>query len=115
MAIPGSVAVRRGRDGHRRQGRAVEADLVGLGRPEPVTLLGAHVDDDRALEVERLLERGQQGLQVVARDEPDVRDPEVLEQPPGLREGPFGALYLAYVRDPDGNKLCAIHRVKRDR
>ncbi|NYZ62941.1 VOC family protein [Luteimonas deserti] len=33
-----------------------------------------------------------------------------IEQPPGLREGPMGALHLAYVRDPDGNKLCAIHR-----
>ena len=38
-----------------------------------------------------------------------------IEQPPGLRESGFGALYLAYVRDPDGNKLCAIHRVKHDR
>jgi catechol 2,3-dioxygenase-like lactoylglutathione lyase family enzyme len=38
-----------------------------------------------------------------------------IEQPPGLREGSFGTLYLAYVRDPDGNKLCAIHRVRRDR
>ena len=34
------------------------------------------------------------------------------EEPPGLREGSMGALHLAYVRDPDGNKLCAIHRVK---
>lgn len=33
-----------------------------------------------------------------------------IEQPPGLREGMMGALYLAYVRDPDGNKLCALHR-----
>ena len=32
------------------------------------------------------------------------------EDPPGLREGSLGAMYLAYVRDPDGNKLCAIHR-----
>ncbi len=32
------------------------------------------------------------------------------EDPPGLREGPAGKLYLAYVRDPDGNKLCALHR-----
>ena len=23
----------------------------------------------------------------------------------------FGDLYLAYLRDPDGNKLCALHRV----
>ncbi|MEC5216817.1 catechol 2,3-dioxygenase-like lactoylglutathione lyase family enzyme [Actimicrobium sp. GrIS 1.19] len=34
------------------------------------------------------------------------------EDPPGLREGGMGALHLAYVRDPDGNKLCAIYRVK---
>ena len=32
------------------------------------------------------------------------------EDPPGLREGPGGALYLAYLRDPDGNKICAMHR-----
>jgi hypothetical protein len=24
-------------------------------------------------------------------------------------------MHLAYVRDPDGNKLCAIYRVKQDR
>ncbi len=35
-----------------------------------------------------------------------------IEQAPGLRNGSMGALYLAYVRDPDGNKLCAIHRPK---
>ena len=35
-----------------------------------------------------------------------------IEEPPGLREGKLGALYLAYVRDPDGNKLCARHRPK---
>ena len=32
------------------------------------------------------------------------------EEPPGLRVGPAGTLYLAYLRDPDGNKLCALHR-----
>jgi catechol 2,3-dioxygenase-like lactoylglutathione lyase family enzyme len=26
--------------------------------------------------------------------------------------GTIGAMHLAYVRDPDGNKLCAIHRVR---
>lgn len=31
------------------------------------------------------------------------------EDPPGVREFPFGKLYLAYLRDPDGNKLCAMH------
>lgn len=34
-----------------------------------------------------------------------------IEDPPGVREGSFGALYLAYLRDPDGNKLCALHRL----
>lgn len=32
------------------------------------------------------------------------------EDPPGFREGAAGQLYLAYLRDPDGNKLCALHR-----
>ena len=32
------------------------------------------------------------------------------EDPPGLREGPAGMLYLAYLRDPDDNKICALHR-----
>ena len=32
------------------------------------------------------------------------------EEPPGFRDGSVGKLYLAYVRDPDGNKLCALHR-----
>ena len=35
-----------------------------------------------------------------------------IEDPPGLREGKLGALHLAYVRDPDGHKLCALHRPK---
>ena len=30
------------------------------------------------------------------------------EDPPGLREG--SGLYLAYLRDPSGNKICALHR-----
>ena len=32
------------------------------------------------------------------------------EDPPGYRSNPFGKLYLAYLRDPDGNKLCGLHR-----
>ena len=34
------------------------------------------------------------------------------EAPPGERHSTLGAMHLAYVRDPDGNKLCAIYRVK---
>ncbi len=33
-----------------------------------------------------------------------------IESPPGLRQGDFGSLYLAYLRDPSGNKICALHR-----
>jgi catechol 2,3-dioxygenase-like lactoylglutathione lyase family enzyme len=33
------------------------------------------------------------------------------EDPPGVREGRAGKIYLAYLRDPDGNKLCALHRM----
>jgi catechol 2,3-dioxygenase-like lactoylglutathione lyase family enzyme len=34
------------------------------------------------------------------------------ESPPGIRQGTAGrTLYLAYLRDPSGNKLCALHRV----
>ena len=35
-----------------------------------------------------------------------------VEDPPGWRERPTGKLYLAYLRDPDGNKLCGLHRPK---
>ncbi len=33
-----------------------------------------------------------------------------IEDPPGWREGAAGKVYLAYLRDPCGNKLCALHR-----
>lgn len=32
------------------------------------------------------------------------------EDPPGYREASFGKLYLAYLRDPHGNKLCGLYR-----
>ncbi len=31
------------------------------------------------------------------------------EDPPGIREGGGKKLYLAYLRDPSGNKICALH------
>ncbi len=34
-----------------------------------------------------------------------------IEDPPGVRDGGFGKMYLAYLRDPSGNKLCALHRM----
>ncbi|MET0372356.1 MAG: VOC family protein [Sphingobium sp.] len=35
---------------------------------------------------------------------------KTCEDPPGVRESAAGPLYLAYLRDPAGNKLCALHR-----
>jgi catechol 2,3-dioxygenase-like lactoylglutathione lyase family enzyme len=56
-----------------------------------------------------------------AMDDPDQADAwhkaglanggAAIEEPPGVRQGGFGKLYLAYLRDPDGNKLCALHRM----
>lgn len=34
---------------------------------------------------------------------------ETLEDPPGERRGT--GIYLAYLRDPSGNKICALHRL----
>jgi catechol 2,3-dioxygenase-like lactoylglutathione lyase family enzyme len=33
------------------------------------------------------------------------------EDAPGVREGVNGSLYLAYLRDPSGNKICALMRM----
>ncbi len=34
-----------------------------------------------------------------------------IEDPPGVRDGGKVKLYLAYLRDPDGNKICAMKRM----
>lgn len=34
-----------------------------------------------------------------------------IEDPPGVRQGSAGPMYLAYLRDPDGNKLCGFYRM----
>jgi catechol 2,3-dioxygenase-like lactoylglutathione lyase family enzyme len=36
---------------------------------------------------------------------------KTCEDPPGIREGAGMKLYIAYLRDPDGNKICAVHRM----
>jgi catechol 2,3-dioxygenase-like lactoylglutathione lyase family enzyme len=33
------------------------------------------------------------------------------EDAPGIRTAPTGSMYLAYLRDPSGNKICALHRM----
>lgn len=34
-----------------------------------------------------------------------------IEDPPGVRSGGGMNLYLSYLRDPAGNKICAMHRM----
>ena len=33
------------------------------------------------------------------------------EDAPGIREGGGVSMYLAYLRDPSGNKICALYRM----
>lgn len=33
-----------------------------------------------------------------------------IEEPPGPRESPMGVMHLCYFLDPDGHKICGIHR-----
>ena len=35
------------------------------------------------------------------------------EDPPGIRGTGSVKIYIAYLRDPDGNKLCALHRLPK--
>lgn len=37
-----------------------------------------------------------------------------IEDPPGIRSNGQISLYLAYLRDPSGNKVCAMHRAATD-
>ena len=37
-----------------------------------------------------------------------------IEDPPGMRDAGFGKMYLAYLRDPDGNKLCGFYRMPKE-
>jgi catechol 2,3-dioxygenase-like lactoylglutathione lyase family enzyme len=37
-----------------------------------------------------------------------------IEDPPGIRDASFGKMCLAYLRDPDGNKLCGFYRIPAD-
>jgi catechol 2,3-dioxygenase-like lactoylglutathione lyase family enzyme len=36
------------------------------------------------------------------------------EDPPGVRDMGGVKLHLAYLRDPDGNKLCALYRMPKE-
>ena len=64
----------------------VERDLVGLGGSITAALLGPDVDEHRAVQLEHSPERLEQSVDVVAGDDTDIADPEILEELPGGRE-----------------------------
>ncbi len=108
----------------RWQRRAVEADLVGLGRAEAAALLGPDVDDRRAGQGERAAQGHQQRMDVVPGHDADVGDPEILEQLAGLGEAddrlaqPAAQLQHARAddRDPlDGPVVGALSLAPRPR
>lgn len=35
-----------------------------------------------------------------------------IEDPLGVRQGAVGQMYVAYLRDPAGHKLCALYRMR---
>ena len=119
--VPGAEA---GRTRHRRQGRAVEADLVRLGRPEAVALLRAHVDDDGALVGQGPPEGRVERLQVVPGHRTDVGDAQVLEQlaraarsrrPCPQPPRPLEGLFTHDRQPPDGPVVGALRSAPRPR
>src|SRR5215210_1908183 len=65
----------------------MEADLVRDGGLVAAALLGSNVNEDGAIEVaQRTPQNALEAAQAVARDRPDIRDSEVLEQLARLRE-----------------------------
>ena len=71
---------------HRRQGGAVEADLIALRRSIAAALLRANVDENRAGNLQGGSEDVLQAADVVAGNNAQVGDPQVLEQLAGLGE-----------------------------
>lgn len=93
--------------------RADEKGRAAYGRKGSVFIVGSPIDGEAATHANG----GTIGFSFETPDEVDAwhaRGIEAggtaIEDPPGWRENAFGKLYLAYLRDPDGNKLCGVHR-----
>ncbi len=101
----GGAMPHQARSGHRRLFYRHDGGTLGIAQPindEPATFSNGGTIAFRCASAE----------QVHAFHDTAVANGGVsIEEPPGLRVDSLGQFYLAYVRDPDGNKLCAIHRV----
>ena len=70
----------RGKLRHRRQGRAVESDLVALGRPVAPTFSGSHMNQDWARNLQRGSEDVLEAAPIVTGDDAQVCNAEILEE-----------------------------------
>ena len=96
-----------------KEGRADEKGRLSYGRKGAVFMVTKPIDGQPA-------SHGNGSTIGFAFDSPEEVDAwhqrgiaaggTAIEDPPGPRSNAFGSLYLAYLRDPDGNKLCALHR-----
>jgi catechol 2,3-dioxygenase-like lactoylglutathione lyase family enzyme len=96
-----------------KEGRADEKGRVAYRRKGAVFMIGKPINGEPAC----CANGGTIGFNLESPEEVDAwhqRGVEAggtsVEDPPGYRENAFGKLYLAYLRDPDGNKLCGLHR-----
>ena len=95
------------------EGRADDKGRLSYGRRGAVFMVTSPIDGQRAT-------HGNGSTIGFAYDSPEEVDAwhargvaaggTAIEDPPGPRSNAFGSLYLAYLRDPDGTKLCALHR-----
>jgi catechol 2,3-dioxygenase-like lactoylglutathione lyase family enzyme len=96
-----------------KEARRDDKGRLSYGRRGSIFMVGKPIDGEPACHANG----GTIGFAYDTREEVDAwqkRGAEAggtaIEDPPGERSNPFGRLYLAYLRDPDGNKLCALHR-----
>jgi catechol 2,3-dioxygenase-like lactoylglutathione lyase family enzyme len=96
-----------------KEGRRDDKGRLSYGRKGAVFMVTSPIDGEPACHANG-------GTVGFAFDSPDEVDAwhetgvaaggTSIEDPPGYRGNAFGKLYLAYLRDPDGNKLCGLHR-----
>ena len=96
-----------------KEGRADDRGRVSYGRKGSVFMISKPIDGQPAT-------NGNGSTIGFGFDSPEEVDAwhqrgiaaggTAIEDPPGYRSNAFGKLYLAYLRDPDGNKLCGLHR-----
>jgi catechol 2,3-dioxygenase-like lactoylglutathione lyase family enzyme len=104
-AALGVLGVRPGHvDGHRVFYRT-KTGTFGVTRPingEPATVANGHTIGFACETTEQADAWHAAGL---------ANGGTAIENPPGMRQGATMQLYLAYLRDPDGNKICAMKRM----